>query len=96
MPMNGTKRHVGPASITTVARARCADSASRRRGVDLGKDFIHVHHLKEITSIGEECEMDSGNDLIPVCPNCHAMLHRRRPALMLEALASIWQDRKSE
>jgi hypothetical protein len=20
------------------------------------------------------------NDLIPVCPNCHAMIHRRKPA----------------
>lgn len=46
---------------------------------ELGKDFIHVHHLKEISSVGEEYEVDPVNDLIPVCPNCHAMLHRRKP-----------------
>ena len=25
-------------------------------------------------------EVDSINDLVPVCPNCHAMIHRRKPA----------------
>lgn len=53
---------------------------------DLGKDYIHVHHLKEISSIEEEYEVDPINDLIPVCPNCHAMLHRRKPAFSPEEL----------
>lgn len=51
---------------------------------DLGKDFIHVHHLKEISSIGEEYEIVPIKDLVPVCPNCHAIFHRRKPALSLE------------
>jgi 5-methylcytosine-specific restriction enzyme A len=55
---------------------------------ELGKDFIHVHHLKEISSVGEEYEVDPINDLIPVCPNCHAMLHHRRPALSVGELQS--------
>ena len=41
----------------------------------LGKHFIHVHHLKPLSSNGEY-ELDPVKDLIPVCPNCHAMLHR--------------------
>jgi len=47
----------------------------------LGADFIEVHH---ITSLGELSTLDSyegtnpGKDLIPVCPNCHSMLHRRK------------------
>lgn len=45
---------------------------------DLGKDFIHVHHLKPVSEIGEEYEIDPIQDLRPVCPNCHAMLHRGR------------------
>lgn len=40
------------------------------------KDFIHVHHIKPLSEINEEYEVDPINDLIPVCPNCHAMLHR--------------------
>ena len=31
-------------------------------------------------------KLDPINDLIPVCPNCHAMLHRRNPSLMVEEL----------
>jgi 5-methylcytosine-specific restriction protein A len=44
----------------------------------IGRGFIHVHHLKDIASIGEEYEVDPRKDLRPVCPNCHAMLHTRR------------------
>ncbi len=44
---------------------------------DIGKNFIHVHHTKPLSEIGEEYEVDP-NDLIPICPNCHAMLHKKR------------------
>lgn len=47
---------------------------------DIGFDFIHVHHEKELSSIGEEYVIDPIQDLKPVCPNCHAMIHRRKPA----------------
>lgn len=43
---------------------------------DLGKGFIHVHHIVPLNKIGREYVVDYKNDLIPVCPNCHAMLHR--------------------
>jgi 5-methylcytosine-specific restriction protein A len=55
----------------------------------LGDGFIHVHHLKEISSIAKEYEVDPIVDLRPVCPNCHAMLHTSRPALSIEALKQI-------
>ena len=53
---------------------------------DLGKGFIHVHHLVEISSIGKEYLVQPVTDMRPVCPNCHAMLHKERPALTIEAL----------
>lgn len=40
--------------------------------------FIHVHHLKSIAAIGKAYALDPVNDLRPVCPNCHAMLHLGR------------------
>ena len=43
----------------------------------IGEDYIHVHHLKEISSIGEEYEVDPIEDLRPLCPNCHAMIHKK-------------------
>ena len=46
---------------------------------DLGGDYIHVHHLVPISEIGESYEVDPIKDLRPICPNCHAMVHRRYP-----------------
>lgn len=42
-----------------------------------GKGFIHVHHLRSLADVGQEYEVDPIKDLRPVCPNCHAMLHRK-------------------
>ena len=56
---------------------------------DLGKGFIHVHHLKELHTIGEEYEVDPIADLRPVCPNCHAMLHKKKPAYSIEFLKKL-------
>lgn len=45
---------------------------------NVGKDFIHVHHKNFISTMGgQEHEINPLTDLIPVCPNCHAMLHRK-------------------
>jgi hypothetical protein len=55
---------------------------------EVGAGFIHVHHLKPLASIKEGYKVDPINDLVPVCPNCHAMLHRRNPPFSAEELAS--------
>lgn len=44
----------------------------------IGEGYIHVHHLVSLSEIGQEYEVDPIRDLIPVCPNCHAMLHHKR------------------
>ena len=46
---------------------------------DVGKDFIEVHHIVPISSTKGEHDVDPINDLIPVCSNCHSIIHRRRP-----------------
>ncbi|HEM0468253.1 TPA: HNH endonuclease [Escherichia coli] len=33
--------------------------------------------------------------LLPVCPNCHAMLHRRKPPFTLEELKALMDVNKS-
>lgn len=43
----------------------------------VGKDFIHVHHIIPLHEIQQDYIVDPKKDLIPVCPNCHAMLHRK-------------------
>ncbi|WP_084282210.1 HNH endonuclease [Deefgea rivuli] len=56
---------------------------------ELGKGFIHVHHLRALASIQKEYQIDPIKDLRPVCPNCHAMLHRKNPILSIEELKAI-------
>lgn len=56
---------------------------------DIGKDFIHVHHLKPLAELGVEYKINPITDLSPVCPNCHAMLHRPEKVLSIEELRNI-------
>ena len=47
-------------------------------GDDL-EEKIHVHHKEQISSKSElEYEINPHNDLVPVCPNCHMVLHSKR------------------
>jgi predicted HNH restriction endonuclease len=59
---------------------------------EIGVGFIHVHHLVEIAEIGESYEVNPIEDLVPVCPNCHAMLHQRKPAYSVDKLKEIMQS----
>lgn len=56
----------------------CGFNFADRYG-EIGEGFIHVHHLKSLREIGKEYEINPIEDLRPVCPNCHAMLHKRKP-----------------
>lgn len=53
---------------------------------ELGTGFIHVHHVVDISSVGHAYQVDPKTDLVPVCPNCHAMLHKRKPAFTVQEL----------
>lgn len=41
----------------------------------VAKDYIHVHHIHFISDTDGEHTVNPEEDLITVCPNCHAMLH---------------------
>jgi 5-methylcytosine-specific restriction enzyme A len=56
---------------------------------EIGKEYMHVHHLTPLAEIGTAYEVNPIQDLRPVCPNCHAMLHRRDPAYTIEELQRI-------
>lgn len=56
---------------------------------EFGRGFIHVHHLVPVSSIGKEYQVNPIEDLRPVCPNCHAMLHQKDPPLGIEELQAL-------
>jgi 5-methylcytosine-specific restriction protein A len=43
------------------------------------ENYIQVHHLKPLASIKQEYRIDPTKDLLPVCANCHAVIHLRNP-----------------
>lgn len=54
----------------------------------IGKGFIHVHHIVPLAEIRREYELDPIRDLVPVCANCHAIVHLTQPAMGIEELRS--------
>lgn len=56
---------------------------------EIGAGFIHVHHIVPLADIGKEYQVDPIRDLRPVCPNCHAMLHKRTPPYSIDELRKI-------
>lgn len=55
----------------------------------LGKGLIHVHHLQTLASVAKPYEVDPVADLRPVCPNCHAMIHRKTPPYTLDEVRQM-------
>jgi hypothetical protein len=70
------------------ARKKCLEAngtACKICGFDFGKTYgpefagmIEVHHIVPISSIGKDYVVDPIHDLIPVCPNCHMLLHSKK------------------
>ena len=67
----------------------CGFDFSRTYG-QVGAGFIEVHHKVPLATMGTDYRVNPAEDLVPVCPNCHAMLHRQSPPLTVAALGAIW------
>lgn len=60
---------------------------------EIGQDFIHVHHLVPLSSINDSYTVDPISDLRPVCPNCHAMLHKSNPPFTIDELKQMLKNK---
>jgi len=58
----------------------------------VGEKYIHVHHIIPLSKVRKEYKVDPVKDLVPICPNCHAVIHRTTPALTVEQLKNILKD----
>lgn len=89
------------------ARAKCIEIYGTRCYVctmsfeftygTFARDFIHVHHKIPLHQISESYEVNPETDLIPVCPNCHAMLHRQENGIPItvERLKLLYEVSRS-
>lgn len=55
-----------------------------------GEGFIHIHHVEPVSEFKHAKSIDPENDLIPLCANCHSMVHRKKDwTLSLEELKCL-------
>jgi len=62
---------------------------------EIGRGFIHVHHKKPLAGRRDDYNVNPTIDLVPVCPNCHAMLHSSDPPLGIDELRQKMGKAKS-
>lgn len=57
---------------------------------DFATGFIHVHHVVPVSEFGGLKKVDPATDLIPLCANCHAIVHLDKfNTLTLEKLRAL-------
>ena len=56
---------------------------------EIGTGFIEVHHTVPVSSMGDSYIVDPVRELVPLCSNCHSMVHRRFPPFEIEELRSM-------
>lgn len=59
----------------------------------LGDGFIEVHHRTRLADMGPAYIVDPIKDLVPLCANCHQMVHRDNPPISPENLKEILLSR---
>ncbi len=61
---------------------------------EIAKGFIHIHHTKPLSEEGKEHHVDPQTDLVPLCPNCHSVVHlQKTKTLSLDELKAIMVTR---
>ncbi len=66
----------------------CGFSFAEKYGA-IASGYIHVHHLVPVSQIGHDYYVNPIEDLIPLCPNCHAAIHLQTPPFNLEQLRGM-------
>lgn len=56
---------------------------------EIGRNVIHVYHLKPLYEIGATYNVDPIKDLRPVCPNCHVIIHKNNPAYSIDEVMAM-------
>ncbi len=61
---------------------------------EIGRGFIHIHHINPLSETGEQI-VNPKTDLVPVCPNCHYMIHRDKGHILsIKELKQILKENR--
>lgn len=47
-----------------------------------GVGFIEVHHINQLSTLKQETLINIEKDLVPLCSNCHRMIHRKKDEIL--------------
>lgn len=61
----------------------------------LVEGYIHVHHLVPLGEVPGPRDVDPIEDLRPVCPNCHAVIHKTDPPLTIDEARELLEAQSS-
>jgi predicted HNH restriction endonuclease len=75
--------------------AACGLALAEKYG-EAAQGLIHVHHLRQLAHINEKYQVDPINDLRPVCPTCHAVIHTRTPPFTIEEVTEMIAAQKQQ
>lgn len=78
------------------AICQVCDLDFKKRYGEIGKGFIHVHHVTPLHKLGENYFLNIKKDLVPVCPNCHSMIHKRNPPYEVDELREIFKQQTNQ
>ena len=74
-------------------------TACKGCGLDMGmrygsvaSGYVEIHHVTPVSKLGAGYVIDPARDLVPLCPNCHAVVHRRNPPLTVSELQVLLAD----
>jgi len=65
----------------------CGLVMSQRYG-PIAENLIHVHHVERLADTGERTT-DPKIDLVPLCPNCHSVVHLQNPPISIDKLRQM-------
>ena len=75
-------------SIHGVACKACEFDFGERYG-PTAAGFIEIHHITPVSQLGTDYIVDPAQDMVPLCPNCHAVAHRREPPLSVDEIKNL-------
>ena len=57
-------------------------------GEEIGR-ILEIHHIEPLSEIEKARVYNPRTDLIPLCPNCHRAIHKRKPAYRPDELKDL-------
>ena len=82
-------QHFGPQCIV------CGMKFIQRYGPNAA-GYIVVHHIKPLSKSGKVRVVDPVKDLVPVCPNCHAVIHLRTPPYSVAQTRNLLRPKRGK